>query len=143
MLPKLWNENKVPLLTYLQQVHRGVLGLIRDQNEIPVSNAEIKILGRDIAFRSSKKGEYWRILLPGDYVIQVEANGFVPIQRQFSVVENKTTKLNLYMYPIREFSVALYQKMNHNSDLDSHNAFNSIFVNLKLLLFSIFVYFLV
>jgi len=113
----------VPLLTYLQQVQRGVRGLIRDQNEIPIGSAEIKILGRDVVFRSSKRGEYWRILLPGDYVIEVVANGYIPVQRQFTVVENKITKLNLYLYP---------------TDV---NFVNRLHVDLNLLILSLFICF--
>jgi hypothetical protein len=141
MLSRLWNENKVSLLTFLQQVNKGVRGLIRDQNETPIGNAEIKILGRDVVFRSSKRGEYWRILLPGDYVIQVVANGYVPVQRQFTVVENKTTKLNLYMYPIDEYPAAFFDRRTANLDINNINFVNRLHIDLKLLILSLFICF--
>ncbi len=140
MLSRIWNENKVSLLTYLQQVHRGVRGLIRDQNEIPIGNAEIKILGRDVAFRSSRKGEYWRILMPGDYVIQVVANGYVPVQRQFTVVENKITKLNLYLYPTDEYPAAFFERRTANLDIDNNiNFVNRLHFDFKLFILSLFI----
>ncbi|XP_054153380.1 carboxypeptidase M-like [Oppia nitens] len=98
-LPNYWNDNRQSLIAYLQQVHKGVKGLIRDQMaNNPIPNAEIKIVGREITFRSTARGEYYRILMPGDYVIEAKAKGFVPIRRQFTVVDNRVTKLNLYMY---------------------------------------------
>ena len=66
-LPRFWSENRKALLVYLGQVHRGVRGLITDPNGNLVPKATIKIKSRDIAFRSSKRGEYWRLLLPGVY----------------------------------------------------------------------------
>lgn len=68
-LPNFWMQNKKPLLVYLAQVHRGVRGLVMDTNGNLVSRATLKIRGRDVRFRSSKRGEYWRLLLPGTYTI--------------------------------------------------------------------------
>ncbi|CAG2117954.1 unnamed protein product, partial [Medioppia subpectinata] len=117
-LSSFWNDNKQSLLSYLAQVHRGVKGLVRDHNETPVANAEIRIVGRDVVFRSTNRGEYWRLLLPGDYVIEVVAKGFVTIRRQFTVVGDKVTKLNLYLYPINEHrhaSVAVFDRITAES----------------------------
>lgn len=68
-LPRFWNENRKALLIYLGQVHRGVRGLIMDSNGNLISKATLKIKGRDVTFRSSNRGEFWRILLPGVYTI--------------------------------------------------------------------------
>lgn len=68
-LANFWMQNKKPLLVYLAQVHRGVRGLVMDANGNLVSRATMKIKGRDVRFRSSKRGEYWRLLLPGTYTI--------------------------------------------------------------------------
>lgn len=50
----------------------GVKGIIYDQDGKVVPSATLKIKGRElVSFRSSKYGEYWRILLPGTYTLQV------------------------------------------------------------------------
>lgn len=57
----------------------GVKGLIYDQEGKVVPSATLKIKGRDlVSFRSSKYGEYWRILLPGTYTLQVNDENIFP-----------------------------------------------------------------
>lgn len=68
-LADFWAQNRKALLVYIAQVHRGVRGLIMDMNGNLVPRASLKIKGRDVAFRSSKRGEYWRLLLPGTYTL--------------------------------------------------------------------------
>ena len=68
-LPRFWSDNRKSLLVYLAQVHRGVRGLIMDVNGNLVPRASLKIRGRTVSFRSSKRGEYWRLLLPGVYTL--------------------------------------------------------------------------
>jgi len=68
-LPSYWTQNKKSLLVYIAQVHRGVRGLIMDTSGNLVSRATLKVKGRDVTFKSSKRGEYWRLLLPGTYTL--------------------------------------------------------------------------
>lgn len=75
-LPKLWDENRQALLTYVQEVHRGLKGVIKGNKNKAVSNAKLFIVGRNMPFYSSKDGAFWRILLPGNYLLQVEATGY-------------------------------------------------------------------
>ncbi|KAH6948601.1 hypothetical protein HPB50_025222 [Hyalomma asiaticum] len=74
-IPAMWEENKQPLLAYLGEVHKGdilsVRGLIRDENDHPVANATLRIADRRSTFKTSSKGEYWRILRPGHYTLEV------------------------------------------------------------------------
>ncbi|KAI2807644.1 hypothetical protein BLOT_005582 [Blomia tropicalis] len=100
-LVSFWNDNKIPLLTFLTEVHKGVKGRIYDSNtEHRIANANITILGREMTFHSDSNGRFWRILLPGDYVLVVKANGYQTLQKQFTVSEHKITVINVYMAPI-------------------------------------------
>lgn len=56
------------------EVHRGVRGFVKDEQGRPLEGASMKIRGRDVGFQTTKYGEYWRILLPGRYKIEV---GFI------------------------------------------------------------------
>lgn len=40
-----------------------------DTNGNLIPRATLKVKGRDVAFKSSKRGEYWRLLLPGTYTL--------------------------------------------------------------------------
>lgn len=98
-LPKLWQHNKKALLVYLKEVHRGVRGLVLDLSGSAVNNAKVKIKGREFSFRVSSRGEFWRILLPGNYTLQVDANGFKRTEKQFEVKSNLPTVFNVYLEP--------------------------------------------
>ena len=57
-LHKFWSENKVPLLTFLTEAHRGVKGVVSDSNNIlPIAKANVTILGRDVPFQTDEKGK--------------------------------------------------------------------------------------
>ncbi|EDO27100.1 predicted protein, partial [Nematostella vectensis] len=42
-LPEYWDENKEALLGYIEQTHRGVYGVVRDEEGDPIENARISI----------------------------------------------------------------------------------------------------
>lgn len=96
-LPQYWDQNKRALIAYLAEVNRGVRGLIIDENNRPVAGAKLKIRGRDFSFQASQRGEYWRILLPGTYIIQASAEGFETTEARFSVREGEPTRLDITM----------------------------------------------
>ena len=60
-----------------------------------------KVRGRDVGFQTTKEGEFWRILLPGIYTMEVFAEGFAPREVQFAIVEQNPTMLNVTLYPVR------------------------------------------
>ncbi|WKX89640.1 hypothetical protein Q1695_008916 [Nippostrongylus brasiliensis] len=67
MLPKFWD-------TLLEMGQKGVYGLITDQHGSPAANATVSVeQGKSV--RTTSKGEYWRMLTPGNHTITVEAPG--------------------------------------------------------------------
>ena len=50
----------------------GVKGLVTDEYGEPITDAVIRIEGKNKNIKVSKGGEYWRLLLPGVYKIRVE-----------------------------------------------------------------------
>eukprot|EP00057_Strongylocentrotus_purpuratus_P010659 XP_011665133.1 PREDICTED: carboxypeptidase M-like [Strongylocentrotus purpuratus] len=70
-LPEYWEDNRDALMEYIKQVHRGVKGIVRNEQGTALEGAEVKIVGRDITFRTTKEGEYWKLLLPGSYELQM------------------------------------------------------------------------
>lgn len=69
----------ITILTKLFQ--RGIKGYVTDLNNLPVENAQIRIKKhhpesshskwRSKNVKSNKDGKYWRILVPGNYTVQV------------------------------------------------------------------------
>ncbi|XP_076250151.1 carboxypeptidase D isoform X1 [Rhynchophorus ferrugineus] len=97
-LPKYWEDNKVALIKYLAEAHRGVQGFVMDEYGNPVEKASLKIKTRDVGFQTTKFGEFWRILLPGIYKLEVYADGFVPREVEFMVVDEHPTLLNVTLF---------------------------------------------
>ncbi|KAK3518100.1 hypothetical protein QTP70_033322 [Hemibagrus guttatus] len=89
-LPGLWEANKPALLAYMQQVHLGVKGQVFDSNGAPVQNASVEVEGRRnlCPFKTDHNGEYYRLLLPGNYTITVTYPGYKLLTETVSVPYN-------------------------------------------------------
>ncbi|XP_051247717.1 carboxypeptidase M [Dicentrarchus labrax] len=76
-LPGLWRDNRKSLLAYIKQVHLGVKGRVFDGSGVPVQNAVVEVKSRNnmCPFRTDKHGEYYRLLLPGNYSFTVTYPG--------------------------------------------------------------------
>ncbi|XP_043465878.1 carboxypeptidase M isoform X2 [Leptopilina heterotoma] len=94
-LPHYWDENRASLLAFLAEAHRGVHGFVIDENGNYIEKASVKIKNRNISFLTTKYGEFWRILLPGIYKMEVYANGYAPMDVDFVVVKERPTLLNV------------------------------------------------
>ncbi|XP_060522719.1 carboxypeptidase M isoform X3 [Cylas formicarius] len=102
-LPKYWEDNKAALIKYLAEAHRGVHGFVADEGGNPVEKASLKVKGRDVGFQTTKYGEFWRILLPGVYRLEVYADGYVPREVEFMVVEQHPTLLNVTLHAAKSW----------------------------------------
>lgn len=96
-LPKFWDQNKKALLAYMAEATKGVRGLVLDSRGSPVTGAKLRIKGRSFNFGVSKRGEFWRILLPGRYVIQATADGYSPVEKAFEVETGSAKTIELRM----------------------------------------------
>lgn len=50
-------------------------GLVQDENNNPIPGAIIHIVGINHTVKTTNRGEYWRLLLPGVYTISASAPG--------------------------------------------------------------------
>lgn len=92
-----WNQNKFAMLAYLSEVNRGVRGVITNSDGEPISDAKLKVVGRNFNFKTSHRGEYWRILLPGNYNLHISSEGYEQLEVPFQVNDSEATILNLTM----------------------------------------------
>uniref|UniRef100_A0A9J8D4I2 Carboxypeptidase X (M14 family), member 1b n=1 Tax=Cyprinus carpio carpio TaxID=630221 RepID=A0A9J8D4I2_CYPCA len=85
-LPIEWENNKESLLVYMEQVHRGIKGVVKDKDtEAGIADAIIKVDDIDHHIRSAFDGDFWRLLNPGNYDVTVTAEGYFPATRSCRV----------------------------------------------------------
>ena len=84
------------LVSYVEQAQRGVRGYVRDENGLPVTQAEIQVrkLPNETEWRgknvtSDSKGRYWRILLPGTYEMRAVKGPRVSLVKTVLITSTK------------------------------------------------------
>ncbi|XP_012732805.2 carboxypeptidase D [Fundulus heteroclitus] len=79
-LPKYWEQNWRALLQFMHQVHTGIKGTVSDQRDrMGIPNATISVEGIDHNITTAHRGDYWRLLVPGNYAITASADGYTPV----------------------------------------------------------------
>ncbi|XP_076015873.1 carboxypeptidase M isoform X2 [Genypterus blacodes] len=86
-LPDMWRDNRDALIHYILQVHLGVKGRVFDSSRMAVKNALVEVKGRHnlCPFRTDGHGEYYRLLLPGNYSFTVTYPGHEVLTETLSV----------------------------------------------------------
>uniref|UniRef100_G3SZ26 Carboxypeptidase X, M14 family member 1 n=1 Tax=Loxodonta africana TaxID=9785 RepID=G3SZ26_LOXAF len=99
-LPQEWENNKDALLTYLeQQVRMGIAGVVSDKDtELGIADAVIAVDGINHDVTTGWRGDYWRLLTPGDYVVTASAEGYHSMTRSCRVTfEEGPFPCNFYL----------------------------------------------
>ncbi|XP_064131935.1 probable carboxypeptidase X1 [Loxodonta africana] len=98
-LPQEWENNKDALLTYLEQVRMGIAGVVSDKDtELGIADAVIAVDGINHDVTTGWRGDYWRLLTPGDYVVTASAEGYHSMTRSCRVTfEEGPFPCNFYL----------------------------------------------
>ncbi|XP_044128948.1 probable carboxypeptidase X1 isoform X1 [Bufo gargarizans] len=98
-LPIEWENNKESLLLYIEQVHRGIKGVVRDKDTNQgVPEAVIVVDGLNHDIRTAVDGDYWRLLNPGEYEVTAKAEGYHPSTKYCHVsYEDRPTICDFYI----------------------------------------------
>lgn len=84
-LPEQWENNRESLLVFMEQVHRGVKGLVQDKQGRGIPNAVISVEGINHDVTTAADGDYWRLLNPGEYKVTAKAEGYSSATRNCEV----------------------------------------------------------
>ena len=57
------------MLHFTNMVHMGIKGQVLNENGDLIPNATVKVQGNDKSVKTSRRGEYWKILSPGNYTL--------------------------------------------------------------------------
>lgn len=137
-LPELWEEHREPMIAYIEQVHKGIRGVILDSESNTPLNATILVEGIDHnVFTDSENGDYYRLLTPGTYTITAQSFGYISESQIVSINSNNYVELNfsLSMDPwlleaeIENFESGQFENFeweltgNSNWSMDSNDIF--------------------
>ena len=94
-LPGLWNDHREPMLSYLEEVHDGIRGIVTDSEtgEPMVANISVQGIDHDIT-PDPENGDYYRLLTPGTYTVTAEAFGFLSQSETVTVPFSGSVDLN-------------------------------------------------
>ncbi|XP_062927939.1 inactive carboxypeptidase-like protein X2 isoform X2 [Mobula hypostoma] len=84
-LPEQWENNRESLLVFMEQVHRGIKGLVQDKHGRGIPNAVISVEGINHDVTTAADGDYWRLLNPGEYKVTAKAEGYSSATRSCEV----------------------------------------------------------
>uniref|UniRef100_T1L0V9 Peptidase M14 domain-containing protein n=1 Tax=Tetranychus urticae TaxID=32264 RepID=T1L0V9_TETUR len=95
-LPRYWDDNRVALIAFMEEVLRGIKGFVIDSDSAkPIPKATIHIEGINHDVKSAEDGDYWRLLTPGHYTITVSADGYESKSVSVDVSEGWASVVNV------------------------------------------------
>ncbi|XP_048761309.1 carboxypeptidase E-like isoform X2 [Ostrea edulis] len=126
---KYWEENRAALIHYMFQVHIGIKGVVQSGGA-KVANATIKMINTTSGLPikhdvlSGKQGDYYRLLVNGDYKIKVIADGYHPEERCITVANEHMKEAQIVNFDLTSSDKEKPAKQNgctptHQLDLDS------------------------
>ena len=124
-LESIWNDNKNALLAFMQQVHNGVSGFVKDTAGVGIADAIIGVSGIKHAVTSAKGGDYWRLLTADTYSIVVTAEGYQDSSvKTVTIPSVGTTILNFTLTKVEmvyngEINVSTTQSSNNGEGIAS------------------------
>uniref|UniRef100_A0A8C8C5P7 FZ domain-containing protein n=1 Tax=Oncorhynchus tshawytscha TaxID=74940 RepID=A0A8C8C5P7_ONCTS len=71
-----WQDNKEALLTFMESVHRGIKGIVKDADGNGIKGARISVRGIRHDITTAENGDYWRMLTAGIHILTASAPGY-------------------------------------------------------------------
>ncbi|KAM7418579.1 hypothetical protein PAMA_015948 [Pampus argenteus] len=83
-----WKNNKEALLGFLESVHRGIKGVVKDVDGNGIKDATISVKGIRKDITTAEDGDYWRLLNPGTHILTATAKGYSKVIKRVYLPHN-------------------------------------------------------
>ncbi|XP_061844194.1 carboxypeptidase Z isoform X2 [Nerophis lumbriciformis] len=83
-----WKRNKEALLSFLESVHRGIKGVVKDVDGNGIKGATISVRGIRKDVTTAESGDYWRLLSPGTHILTATAKGYSRVSKRVHLPNN-------------------------------------------------------
>ncbi|XP_008315829.1 carboxypeptidase Z isoform X2 [Cynoglossus semilaevis] len=83
-----WKRNKESLLSFLESVHRGIKGVVKDLDGNGIKGATLSVRGIRKDVTTAEDGDYWRLLNPGTHILTVTAKGYSRVSKRVHIPHN-------------------------------------------------------
>jgi len=91
-----WYANRDALLKYIELVHTtGIRGFVVDEKGRPLEGARIIIENRAKKIKTYQNGDYWRLLVPGNYTVRVAKRRYRNTKLRVTVYPDQATVVNI------------------------------------------------
>jgi len=106
-LPALWEDNRESMLSYIEAVNWGARGIVSDALTGQPLAATIEVVGIDHkVYSDADMGDYYRMLLPGQYKFRFSADGYFSQEvDSILVLQNYITYLNVQLIPENSYNI--------------------------------------
>ncbi|XP_053089756.1 carboxypeptidase Z isoform X2 [Pangasianodon hypophthalmus] len=86
-----WRENKEALLTFLESVHMGIKGIVKDEDGHGIKGAIVSVRGNRHYITTAENGDYWRLLTPGTHIVSASAPGYSRVMKRVHLPSHMQT----------------------------------------------------
>ncbi|TWW58545.1 carboxypeptidase Z isoform X2 [Takifugu flavidus] len=83
-----WKRNKEALLSFMESVHRGVKGVVKDADGNGIKGATVTVRGIRKAVTTADDGDYWRLLNAGVHILTATAKGYSRVSKRVYLPPN-------------------------------------------------------
>ncbi|CAK6952836.1 carboxypeptidase Z-like [Scomber scombrus] len=86
-----WHENHEALITFLEAAHRGIKGIVKDEEGNGIKGVQISVRGIRHDITTAENGEYWRLLTPGIHIVTASAPGYTRAMKKIHLPPRMST----------------------------------------------------
>ncbi|XP_036790045.1 carboxypeptidase Z isoform X3 [Oncorhynchus mykiss] len=121
-----WLRNKEALLSFMESVHRGIKGVVKDEEGYGIKGASISVRGIRKDVTTAEEGDYWRLMNSGTHIITASAKGYSKVSKRIYLPAHmeKAGRVNFVLKKVPVQPVGPDYHLFLSSSLDTYERFD-------------------